>query len=43
MNTFAEELRELIDKWLGLSDDDESDILNDLMDEVDRLAPVDDD
>jgi len=43
MSTFAEELRELIDKWLGLSDDDESDIFDALMDEVDRLAPVDDD
>ena len=41
MSTFAEELRELIDKWLD--DTNETDILNDLMDEVERLAPADDD
>ena len=43
MSTFAEELRELIDKWLGFNDTDETDVLNDLMDEVERLAPADDD
>ena len=43
MNTFAEELRELIDKWLGFNDTDETDGLNDLMAEVERLAPADDD
>jgi hypothetical protein len=42
METFAEELRQLIEKWLGFLGTDESDIFNDLMDEIERLEPDDD-
>ncbi len=43
MNNFAEELQELIEKWQGLLGTTQEDILDDLMDAVEKLAPNDDD
>ena len=43
MNDFAEELKELIDKWLGFNDTEDTEIINALMDAVEELAPDDDD
>ena len=43
MNDFASELKELIDKWLGFNDTEDTEIINALMDAVEELAPDDDD
>ena len=43
MNNFAEELKELIDKWQGLLGTTREDIVNDLMDAIEELAPDDSD
>ena len=42
MNDFASELKELIDKWLGFNDTEDTEIINALMDAVEELAPDDD-
>jgi hypothetical protein len=43
MTDFASELKELIAKWLGFDDTDESEVVDALMDALDELAPDDDD
>lgn len=43
MNSFAEELKELIDKWQGLLGTTKVDIINDLMEAIEELEPDADD
>jgi hypothetical protein len=43
METFAEELNELVDKWRGFVGTTDEQIINALMDEIDKLDPPDDD
>lgn len=43
MDTFAEELKELVDKWRGFNQTDDEEIVVAMMDEIERLDPSDDD
>ena len=39
MNSFAEELQELIERWEGFIGTTREDIVNDLMDAIEKLEP----
>jgi len=43
MESFAEELKGLIEAWRGLFGTTDEDIIDAMMDEIDRLDPADDD